>query len=126
MPRRLIAPITAVVLALSACGGDDGPDLSAEAEAGRSVFRSNGCSSCHGANGQGGVGPSFEGLYGSEVELDDGSIVVADDAYLRESITDPSAKIVDGYGVRMPTNNLGDDDIDQIIAFIAELGDVSP
>ncbi len=122
MPHRLIALTTAVVVAVAACGGDDGPDLSAEAEVGRSVVRSNGCSSCHGANGQGGVGPSFEGLYGSEVELDDGTIVVADDAYLRESINDPSAKIVDGYGVPMPTNSLGDDDIDQIIAFIAELG----
>lgn len=124
MLPRIVA--LAAVLMLSACGGGGGPDLSPAAEAGRGVFRSNGCSSCHGANGQGGVGPSFEGLYGSEVELDDGSTVTADDAYLRESITDPHAKIVAGYGRQMPSNDLSDDDIDQIIDFIAELGGVNP
>lgn len=123
---RRTTTIAAVLLLLSACGSDGGPELSAAAEDGRTVMRANGCASCHGANGQGGVGPTFEGLYGREVELDDGSTVTADDDYLRESIADPSAKIVDGYGLPMPTNDLSDDDIDRIIAFIADLGGVTP
>lgn len=125
MVRRSIPSLVALFV-LAACGSDGGPDLSPEAEAGRDVMRSNGCSSCHGANGQGGVGPTFEGLYGAEVQLEDGSVVAADDAYLRESITDPGAKIVDGYGLPMPTNDLDDDEIDQIITFIAALGEVTP
>jgi mono/diheme cytochrome c family protein len=126
MVRHTIPIALGLILALAACGSDGGPDLSPAAEAGRDVFRSNGCASCHGANGQGGVGPTFEGLYGREVELDDGSTVTADDAYLRESITDPSAKIVDGYALPMPTNDLSDDEIDQVISFIAELGGGTP
>jgi len=126
MLRRTTTIAAAAVLALAACGSDGGPDLSPEAAAGRDLMRSSGCSSCHGANGQGGVGPTFEGLYGSEVELDDGSTVTADDAYIRESISDPSAKIVEGYALPMPTNELSDAEIDQIVSFIAELGGVTP
>ena len=56
MPRRawraaLLLPVAALTLA--ACGGDgDGPALSAEAEAGRNTMRTNGCASCHGADGE--------------------------------------------------------------------------
>lgn len=114
-------------IVLGACGGGgDQPDLSPLAAEGRDLVRANGCASCHGANGQGGVGPAFAGLYGSEVTLDDGSTVLADEAYLRESITDPRAKIVDGYGLPMPTNNLSDDEIDAIIAYIMALGTEIP
>ena len=50
-----------------------------------------------GTRATGGVGPKFVGLYGSQVTLDDGSTVVADDAYIRRSITDPDAQRVAGY-----------------------------
>ena len=128
MPRVVVALVTTLVatLTMAGCGADSGPVLSPAAEAGRDVMRSSGCSSCHGANGQGGVGPTFEGLYGSEVVLDDDSTVLADDEYLRESITDPSAKIVDGYSLPMPTNDLDDAQIDQLIDFIRELGAQTP
>ena len=122
LTRTLLAASIAVS-GLSACGSDAGVSLSPEAEAGRSVFRDQGCSSCHGSNGQGGVGPSFEGLSGSSVTLEDGSTVTADDAYLRESITDPGAKIVEGYRVPMPTNSLDDDQIDALLDFIRALGE---
>ena len=126
MPRRawraaLLLPVAALTLA--ACGGDgDGPALSAEAEAGRNTMRTNGCASCHGADGQGGVGPSFQGLYGTEVALADGTTVVADDDYLYTSMSDPGAQIVEGYRVPMPTNNLTDDEIAEIIDYIRAIG----
>ena len=117
----LLLPLAIVCLA--ACGADgDGPVLSAAGEAGRDTMRTNGCASCHGANGQGGVGPAFQGLYGTEVELDDGTIVVADDEYLHRSITDPGAQIHAGYRVPMPPNNLTEAEVAQIIDYIRELG----
>jgi mono/diheme cytochrome c family protein len=58
---------------------------------------SDGCSSCHSLTGSPGAGPSFKGLAGSSVALDTGQTVTADDAYLRQSITDPDAQIVKGY-----------------------------
>jgi cytochrome c oxidase subunit 2 len=120
-----IAPLAAV--ALVGCGSDGGDvELEPLAAEGRDLVRSEGCASCHGANGQGGVGPSFVGLYGSEVTLDDGTTVIADEAYLRESITDPRAKTVDGYGLPMPTNDLSDADVDAIIAYIAALAADAP
>ena len=125
-PRRawraaLLLPIAALTLA--ACGSDgDGPALSAAGEAGQNLMRTNGCSSCHGANGQGGVGPTFQGLYGTEVELDDGTTVIADDDYLYTSISDPGAQIHAGYRVPMPPNNLTDAEIAEIIDYIREIG----
>jgi mono/diheme cytochrome c family protein len=128
LPRALIClPFVAFgAFGLGACGSDSGPALPPEALAGRSTMRSNGCAACHGANGQGGVGPAFDDLYGTEVELEDGSTVTADDDYLRRSIDDPGAQIVDGYRVPMPTNDLDPDEIDQIIAFIAAIGPEAP
>ncbi len=80
------------------------------------------CASCHGADGTGGVGPKFVGLYGSQVTLTDGSTVVADDEYIRRSITDPGAERVEGYTVNMPASDLDDDDIEAVLAYIRELG----
>ena len=114
----LLIPLVVAV----ACGGSSGSDLSAEAAAGRTIANTSGCGSCHGADGSGGVGPKFVGLYGSQVTLSDGSTVVADDEYLRRSITDPDAERVEGYAVNMPVTGLDDGDIDAVLAYIRELG----
>lgn len=95
--------------------------LSPAAEQGRSIANSNGCGSCHGTAGEGGVGPNFVGLSGSTVLLADGSSVTADRAYLVESIKHPGAKLVEGYRLPMPTNRLTDDQIDSVIAYIEAL-----
>lgn len=120
---RLAAGVAIAGAVLAACGADGGSDvtLSPAAETGREVMRSNGCAACHGRNGEGGPGPAFTGLFGSTVELEDGTTVVADADYLFESIRDPSARIVDGYGFPMPTNDLSDAEIESVIAFIEEL-----
>jgi cytochrome c oxidase subunit 2 len=63
------------------------------------------CASCHSTDGSVLVGPSWLGLYGSETTLSDGSTVVADEAYIRNSILDPASQIVAGFeNVTMPTN----------------------
>ena len=108
-----------------ACGGDDddaADGLTGEAARGRQLVEDVGCQSCHRAGG--GVGPSWDGLYGSTVELDDGTTVVADEAYLTRSIVDPGAEKVDGYAVDMPDYpSLDDDDIAAIVAYIRTLGE---
>ena len=122
-PTLLTALAAGSIAFLAGCGGgDSGPSLSAEAEVGRSIYRSSGCTSCHGPNGQGGVGPALEGIWGTEIELDDGTTVIADAAYIAQSIRDPRSQVVKGYRVPMPTNNLTDDEIASVIDFIEAIG----
>lgn len=125
MNGRYAAAVAALLVGvLGACGGDDSGDdgrqLSAEARRGRDLADDNGCQSCHRPDG---IGPQWEGLYGSEVELADGSTVVADDEYLARSINDPGADVVVGYNVRMPNNRLGEEQVASIVAYIRELAD---
>jgi cytochrome c oxidase subunit 2 len=84
-----------------------------------------GCLACHSLDGTRLVGPSWQGLYGSETVFADGASRTADAEYLRESILDPNAQIVEGFlpGL-MPQNFneiLSDTQIDDIIAFIESL-----
>jgi cytochrome c oxidase subunit 2 len=132
--RALLALVPILVLAgvLAACGGDDAggsgssaaPGSSAassDAEAGKQVARDRGCTSCHSSNGDKGTGPTWKGLYGSKVELADGTTVTADETYVKESITDPGAKIVKGYGNVMPHFTLSQEEVNQLFAYIQSL-----
>src|ERR1043165_4271225 len=90
--RGAAVPALAIaLLSVTGCGGDsNGAPLTAEAEQGREIVRTHGCSACHGTNGQGGVGPALTGLYGSRVTLADGSTVLADERFIAESIRTPA------------------------------------
>jgi cytochrome c oxidase subunit II len=114
---RIVIAFT-MVLALSACGASD--DLSPLAEEGKDLLTSEGCAACHGSEGEGGIGPALAGLPGRAVELDDGSIVIADTAYIRRGIVDPGAQITAGYEIRMPENTLTEAEVDAIVAWIEE------
>lgn len=99
-------------------------NLSAE-ECGQRLAQTFGCLGCHTTDGTSRVGPTWAGLFGSQVELSDGTTVTADEAYLRTSILDPNSQIVVGFqpGV-MPQNFdelLTEEQIQQIIAFIMSL-----
>ncbi len=94
------------------------------ASRGKLLAQQYGCLSCHTIDGSSGVGPTWKGLSGSQVTLDNGTKVTADDAYLKESVVDPDAKIVNGFSNIMPTNfarQLSDSQISDIIAFIKSL-----
>lgn len=123
LPAVLRVALAALVVGgFAACGADDaGVALPARAAEGRDVARTNGCAACHGRAGEGGPGPAFTGLFGSTVELEDGSTAIADAEYLVESIRDPDAKIVSGYGIVMPTNDLSDAEIEAVVAWIEAL-----
>ena len=82
----------------------------------------NACIGCHSIDGTPMTGPTWFGLYGSKVDLADGSTVTADDAFLGESILDPNAKVVAGYTLGlMPPFKLTDVEIANIIAYIKTL-----
>ena len=109
------------MLVLAGCGTSVSDDLSPQAIQGQEVARSKGCAACHGDLGEGGVGPAWIGLAGTEVELDDGSTVVADTDYLRSSIIEPEAQVVSGYTITMPTTKLSEPEVVALIAYIQEL-----
>jgi cytochrome c1 len=93
-----------------------------DAAAGQALYSSQGCSGCHSVDGSKLVGPSWKGIYGQPVELEGGTTVTADDAYIHESILQPQAKIVKGFtAVQMPPFQLTDQQISDVIAYIKTL-----
>jgi cytochrome c oxidase subunit 2 len=93
------------------------------AVAGQQLFQSLGCVSCHGANGEGGRGPALAGLFGSKVFLGNGQTLTADEAYIRESIENPAAKVVNSFNPIMPTfqGQVTPEQLIQIISYIKSL-----
>ncbi|GAB4241446.1 MAG: cytochrome c oxidase subunit II [Deltaproteobacteria bacterium] len=90
---------------------------------GERIMKSAGCLNCHAVEGKEKIGPNFRGLYGSKVPLEGGQSVTADEEYLRESITDPGAKIVKGYPNVMPTfkTSMPRDDVDAVVEHLKTL-----
>lgn len=103
-------------------GGNGGGDLVAQ---GQSLVQSNGCLACHSTDGSVLLGPSWQGVYGSEEALTDGTTVTVDDDYIRESIVDPNAKIVEGFQPNLMPQTFGgtlsDSDIEAMTAYIKSL-----
>jgi cytochrome c oxidase subunit 2 len=93
------------------------------AVAGQQLYQSLGCVSCHGANGEGGRGPGLVGLFGSKVFLTNNQTLTADEAYIRESIENPSVKIVSGFSPIMPTfqGQVTPEQLIQIMSYIKSL-----
>jgi cytochrome c oxidase subunit 2 len=91
--------------------------------AGERLFRDRGCSGCHGENSKFHA-PRLEGLYRKPVPLADGTFVIADDQYLRDSILQPAKQISAGYENIMPSyaGRLSEEEIMQLIAYLKELG----
>jgi len=90
------------------------------AAAGQQLYETLGCVSCHGAAGEGGRGPALAGVFGSQVFLTTGRAIKADEGYIRESIVNPQAKLVNGFGPIMPTfqGQVSEEQLMQILAFI--------
>jgi cytochrome c oxidase subunit 2 len=96
--------------------------LSPAAAEGREIAVARGCTSCHGGDFDGGVGPTWIGLFGSEVPLIGGGMAIADREYVVESIVDPNAKRRLGNPMQMPKVSLTDDEVERIVDYIVELG----
>jgi cytochrome c oxidase subunit 2 len=99
---------------LSACG-----NASPDPGMGQNLAVIKGCAACHSVDEATKIGPSWVGLYGSQVQLADGSLVIADDSFLIESIKEPNAKIVKGYSKgAMPKISLTEQELDTLVAYI--------
>jgi cytochrome c oxidase subunit 2 len=100
-------------------GGTTGGSL---ADAGQKLFADLACNTCHRPDAQG-RGPVLDGLLGKTVSLQSGGTIVADEAYLRESILNPSAKVTAGYQPIMPTFQglVSEDQLLQLIEYIKSL-----
>ena len=78
-------------------------DMTAE-ERGEIWYTTQGCAGCHSVDGSALVGPTWQGVYGREEELESGETVTVNDEYIRHSILDPNDDIVAGYVPSMPDN----------------------
>ena len=94
-----------------------GPAPESPVLAGEKLFSELNCITCHRPDSAG-RGPVLNGIFGRPVNLASGERVVADEAYVRESILSPAAKVVAGYQPVMPTF-LGQVNEEQLIALIA-------
>jgi cytochrome c oxidase subunit 2 len=89
---------------------------------GAALFRALGCSGCHGASATVRA-PDLAGVYGRPVPLADGTTVVADDRYLRDSILDPKKEVAAGYAPVMPSfaGQVSEEDILDLTAYLKSL-----
>jgi cytochrome c oxidase subunit 2 len=97
------------------------------AQNGERLFTEHACVTCHKQDSTG-RGPSLYGLYGSKVALADGRTAIADENYLRESIVNSQAKVVQGYQPIMPAfqGMLSEENLLQLIAYVKTLKPVAP
>lgn len=101
-------------------------DLAAQ---GKQLFQQFGCAGCHSVTGQRIVGPPLNGVAGKPVKLAAGQTVTADDAYLKESIQQPDAKVVEGFSQGVMASGIGsyksqlsqDQTANALIAYIKSL-----
>ncbi len=93
------------------------------ASTGEKLFQTLACANCHHLSGAPGRGPDLRNVYGTQVELADGSHVKFDEDYIRESILNPSANIVKGYQPIMPTfqGQITEENVLQLIEYIKSL-----
>ena len=101
-------------------GGATGTSLAA---AGEKLYQDLACITCHRADSEG-RGPRLEGVFGHPVSLAGGERVIADEAYIRESIVNPAARIVAGFQPVMPTYQglVSEESLMQLVAYIQSLG----
>jgi cytochrome c oxidase subunit 2 len=93
------------------------------AENGKKLFEQLACNNCHKEDNTGRC-PNLLNLFGTQVKLSGGGTVKADEAYIRESILQPQAKIVAGYEPVMPTFTglVTEDQVLQLVEYVKSLG----
>jgi cytochrome c oxidase subunit 2 len=79
------------------------------------------CMTCHSIDGSEGIGPTLKGIFGRPTKLKSGATITADEAYLRESLLHPEAKITDGFDDLMPKAELTNEELKQIIEYLKTL-----
>jgi cytochrome c oxidase subunit 2 len=92
------------------------------AQNGERLFASMGCNACHSGSAAA-RGPSLAGVYGSKLQLTNGSQVLVNDAYLRDAILNPSQHITAGYAPIMPTyqGQISEDGLIDLVEYIKSI-----
>jgi len=97
-------------------------------EQGKELFTTKGCVACHSVTGErkagvNKIGPDLNSMFGKMGEFEDGAKVMRDENYIRESLMNPTAKIVKGFQPLMPTfrGTLSDEEVNAIVAYIKSL-----
>jgi cytochrome c oxidase subunit 2 len=100
----------------------DGREFTA-AEWGEQLYTQQNCNTCHSVNGSPMTGPTWQHIFGHEAALTDGTRVTVDENYLRRSILEPNAQVVQGFNPVMPSyqGSLTDRQLDALIAYIRSL-----
>lgn len=131
LPAGDVAAVIAYLKSLSG-GGQEGKEgtgeereegESGEVRRGKRLAGKLGCLGCHSVDGSAMVGPSFKGLFGRQVEFAGDGKGTADEAYIRESITRPGAKVVKGYPDIMPgfEGKITEEDLSAVVGYIKTL-----
>lgn len=122
MLSRVVVHDAAAFDAWLAKAGDWIKDLP-PAEAGAALYKKKGCAQCHSIDGTGGVGPTFQGAFGSKRVFADGSTTAMDENYVRMSLLEPRAQVVAGFDPVMPTfqGRLKENEITALIAYLKSL-----
>jgi cytochrome c oxidase subunit II len=102
------------------------PSAASLLDKGRQLAQNLGCLACHSLDGSANLAPTWKGLYGSTRQLADGSSLQADEAYLRESILAPQAKLVQGFPPVMVAYRLSEEELAALLALIQSLSDKAP
>ncbi len=92
------------------------------AQNGERIFASMGCNACH--NGTAAArGPNLAGVFGSKLQLANGSEVQVNEAYLRDAILNPSQHVTAGYAPIMPTyqGQVSEDGLIDLVEYIKTL-----
>ncbi len=109
-------------------GSDTTQPITIDPEAasrGEVLAEGQGCLQCHTTDGTSASGPTWKGLAGSTRPLESGEEVVADEAYLFNSIVDPNSQVVEGYEPIMPTfypDQLDEQQINDLVEYMKSLG----
>jgi cytochrome c oxidase subunit 2 len=92
-------------------------------ELGKKIYTTRGCATCHSTDGTPKIGPTLKGLWGKTESLTGGASAAVDENYIRESLFEPQAKIVQGFAPAMPTfkGQLSDKQVTGVIEFIKSL-----
>ena len=87
------------------------------------MAETNGCFACHSLDGSQVVGPTWQGVWGEQTPLADGSSVTVDESYVLESVREPAAKLVEGFApvmIAYDAETISDDDLAALVAFLRE------
>jgi cytochrome c oxidase subunit 2 len=91
---------------------------------GEIIASRTGCLACHTVDGTPGSGPTWKGVAGTSRPLISGETVIADDAYLTNSIVDPGSQVVQGFDNIMPPDygeSLTDQEVSDLVEYIKSL-----